>query len=161
MRGNRDYWTVDFNQMPLDEAALYERPFEYVKDKVYPERVKSKTKAERWCIMAQGIWTLGQAKERLPDPMKKVYSPAFKAQVVLELLKEEKTLAQLSSEHGVHVTVLREWKVIALKGLASLFERRDKSAEQAAAHDKQVEELYAEIGRLTTQVNWLKKKLPS
>jgi transposase-like protein len=84
--------------------------------------------------------------------VKKVYSPAFKAQVVLGLLKEEKTLAQLSSEHGVHVTVLREWKLIALKGLASLFERRDKSAEQTAAHDKQVEELYAEIGRLTTQV---------
>ena len=34
-------------------------------------------------------------------------------------------------------------------------------AEQTAAHAKQVEELYAEIGRLTTQVNWLKKKLPS
>lgn len=93
--------------------------------------------------------------------MKKVYSPAFKAQVVLELLKEEKTLAQLSSDHGVHVTVLREWKGIALKGLASLFERRDKSAEQTAAHEQQVEDLYAEIGRLTTQVNWLKKKLPS
>jgi transposase-like protein len=40
--------------------------------------------------------------------MKKVYSPAFKSQVVLELLREEKTLAQLSSEHGVHANVLRE-----------------------------------------------------
>jgi putative transposase len=89
--------------------------------------------------------------------MKKVYSSAFKAQVVLELLKEEKTLAQLSSEHGVPVTVLREWKAFALKGLASLFERRDKGVEQTAAHEKQLEELYAEIGRLTTQVNWLKK----
>jgi transposase len=86
--------------------------------------------------------------------MKKVYSSAFKAQVVRELLKEEKTIAQLSSEHGVHATVLREWKVLAL------FERRDKSAEQTAAHDKQVEELYAEIGRRTTQVNWLKKSCP-
>jgi putative transposase len=93
--------------------------------------------------------------------MKKVYSSAFKAFFVLELLKEEKTLAQLSSEHGVHVTVLREWKALALKGLASLFERRDKGVEQTAAHEKQVEELYAEIGRLTTQVNWLKKKLSS
>jgi transposase-like protein len=93
--------------------------------------------------------------------VKKVYSPAFKAQVALELLKEEKSLAQLSSEHGVHVSVLREWKVTALRGMSSLFERRDNLAEQTAAHAKQVEELYAEIGRLTTQVNWLKKKLPS
>jgi hypothetical protein len=30
--------------------------------------------------------------------MKKVYSPAFKAQVVLEILKEEKSITQLSSE---------------------------------------------------------------
>ena len=92
--------------------------------------------------------------------MKKVYSPAFKAQIALELLKEEKSLAQLSSEHGVHVTVLREWKVTALKGMSSLFERRDNLAEQTATHAKQVEELYAEIGRLTTQVNWLKKSCP-
>jgi len=93
--------------------------------------------------------------------MKKAYTSAFKAQVVLELLKEEKTFAQLSSEHSVHVTVLREWKTIALKGLNSLFERRDNLAEQTAAHEKQVDELYGEIGRLTTQVNWLKKKLPA
>jgi putative transposase len=93
--------------------------------------------------------------------MKKLYTPAFKAQVVLELLKEEKTLAQLSSAYGVHANVLREWKVIALKGLSSLYERRDNLAEQAAAHEKQLEDLYAEIGRLTTQLNWLKKKLPA
>ncbi len=93
--------------------------------------------------------------------MKKVYTAAFKAQVVLDLLKEEKSLAQLSSEHGVHANVLREWKLIALTGLSSLYERRDNLAEQATAHEKQLEDLYAEIGRLTTQLNWLKKKLPA
>jgi len=93
--------------------------------------------------------------------MKKVYSSAFKAQVVLELLKEEKSLAQLSSEHGIHATVLRDWKAIALKHLSSLFERRDDAALQTVQHQQQLEELYAEIGKLTTQVNWLKKKLPA
>ena len=47
--------------------------------------------------------------------MKKIYTSTFKAQVVLELLKEEKSLAQLSSEHGVHSNVLRDWKAVALK----------------------------------------------
>ena len=93
--------------------------------------------------------------------MKKIYSSAFKAQVVLELLKGEKSLAQLSSEHAVHANVLRDWKAIALKNLVSLYERRDDVAVQAAQHKQQVEELYAEIGKLTTQVNWLKKKLPA
>jgi putative transposase len=93
--------------------------------------------------------------------MKKSYTAAFKAQVVLELLKETKTLAELSSEHGVHVTVLREWKLVALKGLPDVFEKRDSVSEAKAAHAREVEELYAEIGRLTTHVNFLKKKLPS
>jgi putative transposase len=93
--------------------------------------------------------------------MKKSYTATFKAQVVLELLKEEKTPAQISTEHGVHPKVLREWKLLALKSLPALFERRDDLAAKELAHTQQLEELYAEIGRLTTQVNWLKKKLPS
>ena len=92
--------------------------------------------------------------------MRKTYSSTFKAQVVLDLLKEEKTLAQLASEHGVHPNMLREWKAIALRALPGAFERRDTAAAAQAAHEQQLQELYAEIGRLTTQVNWLKKKLP-
>ena len=93
--------------------------------------------------------------------MKKTYSSAFKAQVVLELLKETKTLSQLATEHSVHPTVLRTWRDQALKDFASLFERRDSLSAAQAAHAQQLEELYAEIGRLTTQVTFLKKKLPS
>ena len=33
-------------------------------------------------------------------------------------------------------------------------------AELKAAYEEQLTELYAEIGKLTTQVNWLKKKCP-
>ena len=93
--------------------------------------------------------------------MKKSYTASFKAQVVLELLKETKTFAQLSSEHSVHVTVLRDWKQAALKGLPDLFESRDSFADAKVAYERQIEDLYAEIGRLTTHVNFLKKKLPS
>ena len=91
--------------------------------------------------------------------MRKSYTPTFKAQVVLDLLKEEKTLAQLASEHGVHPNMLREWKSIALRALPGAFEKRDTVAAAQAAHDQQVHELYAEIGQLTIQLNWLKKKL--
>ena len=92
--------------------------------------------------------------------MKKSYTASFKAQVVLELLKETKTLAQLASEHGVAVTVLREWKLDALKGLPDLFERHDSVSELKTSHERELAELYAEIGRLTTQVNFLKKSCP-
>ncbi len=93
--------------------------------------------------------------------MRKVYSPAFKAQLVLELLKETKTLSQLATEYNVHPNVLRTWRELALRELPSVFAQRDSLADTQAAHARQLEELYAEIGRLTTQVNWLKKKLPA
>lgn len=93
--------------------------------------------------------------------MKKTYTSTFKAQVILELLKETKTISQLSSEYGVHANILREWRTTALKGLPDLFEKRDSLSEARAAYERQIEDLYAEIGRLTTHVNFLKKKLPS
>lgn len=90
--------------------------------------------------------------------MRKRYSAAFKAQVVLELLKEEKTINQLAAEHGVHPTQLRDWKKQALDGLPNLFEQSPEAARLAAAQERERDELFAQIGRLTTQLAWLKKK---
>ena len=90
---------------------------------------------------------------------KKQYTTAFKAQVVQEARREDKTLSQLGAVHGVHPTVIGDWKALALKGLPSLFENgRSELAAEEASHEKQVNELYAEIGKLTTQLAWLKKK---
>lgn len=93
--------------------------------------------------------------------MRKTYSSAFKAQVVLELLKETKTLSQLAAEHSVHPNLLRTWRDQAIKDFVTLFDRRDSFADAEAAHLKQLDELYAEIGRLSTHVTFLKKRLPS
>ena len=90
--------------------------------------------------------------------MRKHYSATFKAEAVRELMKEEKTISQLAAEIEVHPTQLKEWKKIALTGLPELFSRDGKASEQNKEHEQQVNELYGEIGRLTTQVNWLKKK---
>ena len=90
--------------------------------------------------------------------MKTSYTPTFKAQIVQELLKETKTISQLAAEHGVHPNVLREWRTTALHGLPSLFAKGDSVETLRTAYALQIEELYAQIGRLTTQVAWLKKK---
>ena len=91
--------------------------------------------------------------------MRKQYTTAFKARVVQELLKEEKTLAQIATEYEVHPTQLKNWRTVALEGLPGLFEKQDNTVALKAAHEQQLTELYAEIGKLTTQVTWLKKKL--
>jgi putative transposase len=90
--------------------------------------------------------------------MRKRYTAAFKAQVVLELLKEEKTINQLAAEHGVHPTQLRDWKKQVLAGLPNLLAASPDAARLAAAQAREREELFAQIGRLTTQLAWLKKK---
>jgi transposase len=90
--------------------------------------------------------------------MKKHYTASFKAQVVQELLKEEKTIAQIAAEYEVHPTQLRQWKSIVVDGLPSLFEEKDSLSTVRAEYEERLNGLYGDIGRLTTQLAWLKKK---
>ena len=91
--------------------------------------------------------------------MRKKYTPQFKAKIVQEILREEESISQISSKYSVHPTQLRKWKRQALEGLPDLFtlEHKGKSDEIKKLETEQ-DRLYAEIGRLTTQLNWLKKK---
>lgn len=91
--------------------------------------------------------------------MRKHYTNEFKAEVVLELLKEDKTVSQIAAERGIHPAQLLRWKSVALKGLPSVFgDERKASAAAKANQDRQLDELYAQIGKLSTQLAWLKKK---
>jgi transposase-like protein len=87
------------------------------------------------------------------------YTPEQKAQIVLELLREEQTIGQIASSHDIHVNMLRKWKAQALEHLPSVFNNENQALRDLeVAHERECEDLYAQIGRLTTQVAWLKKK---
>ncbi len=88
------------------------------------------------------------------------YSTAYKARIVQELLREDKTMGQIAAESGVHPHQRGRWKALASQGLPRLFDRRDATIDLKATHEQQVTDLDAEIGRLTTQVAWLKKIWP-
>jgi len=90
--------------------------------------------------------------------MRKHYPASFKAQVVLEMLKEQKTLAELASQYGVHPKMLQRWRKHAVDNLAEVFTDGEKLETIKAHYEQRIEELYAEIGRLTAQLTWLKKK---
>lgn len=81
---------------------------------------------------------------------------AFKAKVALEALRGEKTLAQLSSEFGVHANQIRQWHKQLLHDVPSLFSDRRKR--QDHEKDDLISELYRQIGQLKVEVDWLKKK---
>ena len=92
-------------------------------------------------------------------PKRKRFSASQKAVMVLEALKEEKAIAQIASENGVHPNQIQQWKKQALANFVRLFEDERKSEKaREADHERQMTELYAEIGRLSAQLSWLKKK---
>lgn len=67
-------------------------------------------------------------------------------------------VAQIATENSVHPNQIHKWKRQALEGFAQLFED-DRKGERAreAEHEKRLNELYAEIGRLSARLSWLKK----
>lgn len=88
------------------------------------------------------------------------YTPEFKAKLVQQLLREERSVNQLASEYDIHPNQLYRWRQIALEGLPSLFsgQAAQEQAARDAAHIQEVHDLYAQIGKLTTQLAWLEKK---
>ncbi|GAA0435773.1 hypothetical protein GCM10008983_10510 [Lentibacillus halophilus] len=90
---------------------------------------------------------------------RKSYTPEFKSQIVLEILKEEKSMSQIASENEVHVNQLHKWKTHFLQEMPQVFEKQNKDKEKMKAdYEKQLDNLYSEVGKLTTQLSWLKKK---
>ena len=92
---------------------------------------------------------------------RKQYSSDQKLKIVLEALKEERLMSDIASEYGVHPNVIHRWKKELLEGANKIF-NTSKASKTADKEKKQQEEtienLYTQVGRLTTQLDWLKKK---
>jgi putative transposase len=93
---------------------------------------------------------------------KKQYSPEEKLKIVLEALKEERLITDIASDYGIHHSVIHRWKRELLESADRIF-AASKNAKAAAKEKRQQEEemekLYSQVGRLTTQLEWLKKNL--
>jgi transposase-like protein len=88
---------------------------------------------------------------------RKRHSAAFKAKVALEAIKELKTLNELASEYGVHQGQISQWKKQLLEELPAIFSKGSRKNE--ANSNKKLDELYRQIGEVTVERDWLKKKL--
>lgn len=85
------------------------------------------------------------------------YDSKFRAKVAFEAAKEEKTLAQLSTEYKIHVNVISKWKKELLSKLPHIFE--ENKNKDLVKLKKEKEELYKQIGVLLVEKEYLKKKL--
>ncbi len=88
--------------------------------------------------------------------MRKGFNAEFKAKVALEAIKEEKTIAELSSKYEVHRTQITDWRKRALGGVKEAFKGKQEKVNQENV--KLVDELYRQIGQLKVENEWLKKK---
>lgn len=89
--------------------------------------------------------------------IRKNYPAGFKVKVALAATKGDKTMAQLSSEFGVHANQVQQWKKHLLTEAPSLFSTRRSKADRDA--EELQSELYRQIGQLKVELDWLKKKL--
>jgi len=83
------------------------------------------------------------------------HSAKFKAQIALEAIRGEKTIAQIATHHEVHPNQVASWKNQVLENLSGVF-----GGEAAATEDKErIRELHAKIGELTVERDFLEGAL--
>lgn len=93
------------------------------------------------------------------NKIKRSFSSGFKAQVVLDLIRESDTLAQLCSKHSIHPTQAGKWKSLAINGLPSIFD--NKPSVQLQEKEMLIDDLCRQVGKLQVELDWLKKKTRS
>jgi len=91
----------------------------------------------------------------------KHYNPEFKVKVVLESLKGEKTTNQIASKYGTVPRNIQHWRKQFLENAELAFSKEKiikECKQKLHIKEEELEEVYKELGRLTAQLNWAKKK---
>jgi len=92
----------------------------------------------------------------MSESKRNIFTSKQKAKVALEAIKGAKTINEIAQEFGVHPTQVNQWKKELLANAGSLFEGQRGPKPVNAQSDP--ERLYAKIGQLNMELDWLKKK---
>ena len=84
------------------------------------------------------------------------HSGEFKAKVVLEALRGERTIHEIAADDGVHPVQITPWKKVALEGLPTWLSSRRRAKHQEAEALQAA--LSQQIGQGKVALDWLKKK---
>ena len=90
---------------------------------------------------------------------RRTFSAEFKAKVGLEALKEAEPIHVIASKHQVHPVQVSQWKKEVAEKLPQLFAGATAAQRDEREREQAEKELYARIGQLQMELEWLKKKL--
>jgi len=85
------------------------------------------------------------------------FTAKFKTKVVLEAIKEQKTLAQIAQHHSLAPTQISKWKKEFLSGAENVFSKGIKSPKSELETERDT--LLKTIGELKVENDFLKKTL--
>ena len=88
---------------------------------------------------------------------KKSYSPAFKARVALEALREVDTIYELAKKYEVHTNQISKWEKRLLEEAADVFERPNKKSPEVEKAQRKQDMLLKTVGEMKIENDFLKK----
>ena len=84
------------------------------------------------------------------------FTSEFKTKVALETLKERYSLSELADRFELHPNQISQWKQEFLEKSIDVF---DKKSSKPKTQEVDLDKLYAKIGKLEVERDYLKKSL--
>ena len=86
------------------------------------------------------------------------FTAEFKAKVAIETIKLIKTISELTQIYQVHPNLITHWKKEFLANAGKVFNASNDESEEVKKLKQENEELIHQIGQLSVDINWLKKR---
>jgi len=90
---------------------------------------------------------------------RRTFTPEQKTKIVLELLSEEHSLNEIAAKYEIQPAQITRWKSEFLNNASRAFSKeKDETENLKQQHNAEIDELHRQLGQLTVENNWLKKK---
>ena len=93
------------------------------------------------------------------EKSRRTFTAEFRAKIAIEAIKENKTISELAQIYQVHPNLITHWKRDFLANAGKVFDSGKDESSEIKKLKKENEELIHQIGQLSVDINWLKKKV--